>query len=584
MSGIGLILNAAKDALMSQQYALDVISHNVANANTEGYSRQTPVLSAKTPAPYAGFILGRGVELSEVIRNTDSFIESRLRERNSDLTAMSEKEVYLNALEGVFNENSGRSLSAQFADFWNAWHDLSNNPSGYAERDVVVEMGSLLAQSFKDLAGDMQQFEREIGLALDSGITKINQLTSQIADVNEQIINLEIIGSANDLRDKRDALVIELSKYINIKAFENEDGNLTVMTTSGYTLVDKSSTYQLELSGTNIMWEGSGGVDVNITDSIEGGKMGGWLDMRDEILPKYEADLDELAKAAIWEVNKIHTQGVGLEIVQPGDSLTGTYTSSTTLSDLNFGSKIDYTGSFTLWIGDANGENLQDVTISLATLNGSSTLTDLATSINNQISTAGLSGVTASVSNDALVLTADATHSFAFSDDSSYILAAVGINSFFKGSSAQTMDVNSLLKTNKEFVAAARVNSTTGAYEAGDNSNALAMTNLQYNNVSLKRWTYERGQTASSQNVSDTLENYLHTLVGSIGIKTQSIAREKEYNQVIVDQLNATRDGIAAVSLDEEMTNLIKYQHGYAAAAKLISTADEMLKTLLDTR
>ncbi|MBW2129196.1 MAG: flagellar hook-associated protein FlgK, partial [Deltaproteobacteria bacterium] len=334
MSGIGLILNAAKDALMSQQYALDVISHNVANANTEGYSRQTPVLSAKTPAPYAGFILGRGVELSEVIRNTDSFIESRLRERNSDLTAMSEKEVYLNALEGVFNENSGRSLSAQFADFWNAWHDLSNNPSGYAERDVVVEMGSLLAQSFKDLAGDMQQFEREIGLALDSGITKINQLTSQIADVNEQIINLEIIGSANDLRDKRDALVIELSKYINIKAFENEDGNLTVMTTSGYTLVDKSSTYQLELSGTNIMWEGSGGVDVNITDSIEGGKMGGWLDMRDEILPKYEADLDELAKAAIWEVNKIHTQGVGLEIVQPGDSLTGTYTSSTTLSDL----------------------------------------------------------------------------------------------------------------------------------------------------------------------------------------------------------------------------------------------------------
>ncbi|MBW1722068.1 MAG: flagellar hook-associated protein FlgK, partial [Deltaproteobacteria bacterium] len=149
---------------------------------------------------------------------------------------------------------------------------------------------------------------------------------------------------------------------------------------------------------------------------------------------------------------------------------------------------------------------------------------------------------------------------------------------------AQTMDVNSLLKTNKEFVAAARVNSTTGAYEAGDNSNALAMTNLQYNNVSLKRWTYERGQTASSQNVSDTLENYLHTLVGSIGIKTQSIAREKEYNQVIVDQLNATRDGIAAVSLDEEMTNLIKYQHGYAAAAKLISTADEMLKTLLDTR
>lgn len=585
MGGINLVLNAAKDALMTQQYAIDVTSHNVANVNTPGYSRQTPIIQAQTPAPYAGYIFGRGVELNEVVRNADNFIATRLRERNSDLTSLSEQEIYLDALEGVFNESSDRSLSTQFAEFFNAWQDLSNNPSGTAERETLVEMGSLLAQCFKDISGDLDQFNREIGLSLEAGVTKINQLTTQIADINEQIVSMEVNGSANDLRDKRDALVIELSQYLNVKAFENDDGNLMVMTTSGYTLVDKSNTYQLTLAGTDIEWEGSGGLQVTITDKIDGGKLGGWLTLRDETLPKYGADLDELARATIWEVNKIHTQGVGLEVFQPGQSVSGSYGTSATLSDLIYGSEIDYSGSFTLWIGDASGANLQDVTIDLSTsgLNGASDLTALAAYVNTQIAAAG-GGVLASVSGNSLVLTADGTHSFGFSEDSSNMLSALGFNTFFQGSGALTMEVNSLLEANKKFVAAALINPATGEYAVGDNSNALAMTNLQYMSVGVERWTYARGETPTSQTVNDTLENYFHSLVGSIGVKSQSVTREKDYNQVIVEQLNASRDSISAVSLDEEMTNLIKFQQAYTAAAKLISTADEMFKTVLATR
>ena len=110
------------------------------------------------------------------------------------------------------------------------------------------------------------------------------------------------------------------------------------------------------------------------------------------------------------------------------------------------------------------------------------------------------------------------------------------------------------------------------------------MSNLQYMSVDIERWTYERGQPPTSQTVNDTLENYFHSLVGALGVKSQSITREKDYSQVIVEQLNASRDSISAVSLDEEMTNLIKFQQAYAAAAKLISTADEMYQTLLETR
>ena len=591
MGGISLVLNAAKDALMSQQYAIDVTSHNVANVNTPGYSRQTPILSSKLPAPYAGFILGRGVELDEIVRNTDSFIETRLRERNGTLSAMMQEEVYLQAMEGVFNESSGRSLSTQFENFWNAWQDLSNNPSGDAERNALYEMGALLAQSFKDLSGDMDQFTRELKLSLEAGVDKVNQITAEIATLNEQIVSMEVSGQANDLRDKRNALLNELSEYIDIKAFENDDGNMMAMTTSGYTLVDKSSTYQLGIDGNDIKWEGSGDIEVTMTDKISGGKLGGWLNMRDEILPKYEADLSALAQATIWEVNKIHSEGVGLEGFT---SLTGTYAVAdsgeelgTSDSGLDFYDKIE-DGTFEIWLYDDTGALVGGTStpITIDKDAGGTTLTSLAGLLTVVDTDLGEPDVlTAAVTSDGkLQITATGGYSFALSDDTSGILAALGVNTFFEGGNAQTMDMNALLDSNKEFIAAGVIDSATGTYAAGDNTNALSMANLQYGNVTIQRWIYERGQAATSQDVNDTLENYLHSLVGSIGIESQSVSRAKDYNQVVIDQMNATRDSVSAVSLDEEMTNLIKYQQGYTAAAKLIATADEMFQTLLETR
>jgi flagellar hook-associated protein 1 FlgK len=299
-----------------------------------------------------------------------------------------------------------------------------------------------------------------------------------------------------------------------------------------------------------------------------------------------------LAKSVIFEVNRIHCQGVGSSVFQAGDALTGTYQTATTLEDLTFGEEIDFSGSFKLWIGDANGENLQEVEIELSYVNGAigpidgtSSLAELVASINDQITTkAGLTGVTASVSEDSLRLTADATHTFAFSEDSSDILAALGLNTFFEGGGASSMAVNSVLESRSELIAAGRIDPTTGEYAAGDNSNALALVDLQYEGVTIKRWTYARGSAATSQDVSDTMESYLHYLVGSVGIESQSIQRSREFNELVVEQLQETRDNISAVSLDEEMINLMKYQHAYSAAAKLITTADEMLQTLLETK
>jgi flagellar hook-associated protein 1 FlgK len=119
----------------------------------------------------------------------------------------------------------------------------------------------------------------------------------------------------------------------------------------------------------------------------------------------------------------------------------------------------------------------------------------------------------------------------------------------------------------------------------GDNTNALDLANLQYEGVTIRKWTYKRGDSPTYLDMPNTtLENYLHDFVGAIGIQSQSVKREREYHEVIIDQLKMTRENISGVSIDEEMTNLIKFQQAYAAAAKLVTTADEMLEVILETK
>jgi flagellar hook-associated protein FlgK len=684
MGGIGLLLNTAKDALLTQQFAINVVSHNIANVSTEGYSRQTPVIESKMPAPLSGFVFGRGVELQEILRNTDNFIETRLRERNSDLMAMNEKEVYMSVLEGLFNESSEGNLSTQFSQFWNSWHDLANNPSGLAERSILYETGFLLAQGFSDLRDDLNLFEQEINMSIDAGIDKINEITSQIAELNNQIIELEVHGSANDLRDQRNTLLNRLSEYIGIRVHSDSDGLLTITTSSGHTLLSKTESYLLVFENGRVQWEASGGNQLDITEKVTGGKLAGWLDTRDEIIPKYMDELDELAKAFILEVNKFHSQGVGL---QGFTSVTGAYQAASTsqgmgipgssgaglafyngLHKSTFTGEVDlsalagglganetleiYEGGNTVSVALTAGDDIDQIVTSIQTaldaaevsitaskatgssgeeylvlthdnasdgstfglgraagdndelgldenfmfwvddgdpgtapvqttihVNSSTTMEDFRDAVN----AIGIEDIDASITSGRLHITATGGYSFYFSDDTSNVLATVGINTFFAGTDALSIEMNAALNSHKELIAAGRA-SSSGEIVAGDNTNANAIVNLQYQEVSIRRWTYERDSTTTWRNVTDTFENYYHYMIGSMGIKSQSIKREKEYNEVIVNQLNEKRDAISAVSIDEEMTNLIKYQHAYATAAKLVSIADEMLEMIIETR
>jgi flagellar hook-associated protein 1 FlgK len=585
---VGLVLNVAKEALLAQRGALDVISHNIANVNTPGYSKQIPILSAIEGSPYAGKIFGRGVNLDEVLRNTDSFVETRLRDRQSDLSSTQEKEIYMSTIEGLFGENTENGLSTQLVDFWNAWYDLSNNPSGMPEREIITERGALLSQAFQSLSTDLTKMQQEIDHTLSATLDTINGLTEKIADLNGQIVSMQVSGEANDLMDKRNEYVKQLSEYLDVKAYEGEDGNMTVSTGRGYLLVSKTDHYQLSMNGDQIQWESSGGGSVPITDTIAGGKLGGWLDVRDQIIPKYQADMDEMAKAIIWQVNQAHSQGVGLNgfssvtstalVTNPAEEV------GTAASGLSFYDKVQ-DGSFKIWLYDSSGALVGGTSTTIPIDADGTTLNALAadlTTIDTDLGAANVFSATVNASNK-LVLTASNGYTFAFSGDTSNVLAALGINTFFTGDSAATIDVNPVLDRNSDLIAAGRVGSN-GEIAAGDNTNALALSNLQYQSAIIRRWTYARGETATASNVNGTIGAYLSSFESSIGIASQSAQRLTEFNQSIFNTLSQARDSVSAVSLDEEMTNLIKYQHAYTAAAKLVTTSDQMLTDLINMK
>ena len=409
---------------------------------------------------------------------------------------------------------------------------------------------------------------------------------------------MEVSSIANDLRDKRNNLVWQLSEYLDVKSFEQDDGALTIISALGCVLVNGRDNYELNLNGSAVEWISSSGSAVDITDHLSTGKLGGWLDTRDEIIAKYKLDLDSLAEEFVWSVNQQHSQGAGLVGFS---SVTGTYGATTpgnaiTASGLDYQDKVDDSNeTFQIWLFDTNGDpydsdgvtaGLQGNPITITVTSGM-TVNALVAAIDAETGVqASIDAQTNKVSIGIDTGEVATLGSLAFANDTSNVLAALGINTFFDGASAGGIDVNSQLETNKDYIAASQVDTTVtsssyGTVSTGDNTNAIAIADLQYTSHTISQWTVDRVNGNTEGSVTSTIEDYYHSLVSSIGIKSASISRTKDFNAVMATKMEAVRDSISAVNLDEEMTNMIKFQHAYTAASKLISVADELLTSLL---
>ena len=310
MSGISFVLNLARGALSAQQQGIAVTAHNISNVNTPGYTRQRANFENLTSNTNSRIKLGYGVAVDSVSQYYDRFITQNLQQKESVLGETEAKQSTLSYIQSLFNDQAGNGLSRVLSEFWNGWQDLANNPSGLPERTALLQKAEALTERFHNIRSDLTRVQNEVGNSLGASLNDLNKWTGLVAELNQKIVSSESIGTAaNDLRDQRNELLKKISGLIEGNTYENEDGSVTFVSTNGLLLVDRAQSWKLSQNGFAIYWNE---VPSDVSDRLQGGKIGGLLDLRDETLPQYAANLDELAGSIIEQVNVNHLAGYNL--------------------------------------------------------------------------------------------------------------------------------------------------------------------------------------------------------------------------------------------------------------------------------
>jgi flagellar hook-associated protein 1 FlgK len=565
MSSIYTIMNTAKWALLTHEKSLQVTSHNIANLGTPGYSRQELILETTMPLSSHPGQIGTGVRAVQVRRVYDRFLESQIGQEMQALGRWQAREESMDQVSAVLNEAPDSGLNARMAEFWAAWEEVANNPSGQAERVDLVMKAQSLAQRVNQIHSGLTEIRHQMDESVLEGLNTINSISGQIASLNEKIAHVEASGQdANDYRDKREQLLKDLSEMIDFNSFEESDGKVSVLVAGGKPVVMGNTSFSLQgetnASGFyDVMWNDGKDNLTNITSQIQEGKLAAWLEMRDDSIQSYVDQINTLAATMIQEVNRLHSDGVGLTYY---DSLAASYAVdsdavplASAASGLPFWDEIVEGNGFSLWVYDTTAETHTEASI---TIDPGDTLEDLRQKID------AVGGVSATISNGRLTISANTGYQFHFSGDDSNVLMAVGMNTFFDGSDASDMAVNGVIQSDGNKIAAAVDHDAL----PGDNRNALAISDLQDATILV-------GNTS-------TFDGYFNSLVGTVGASSSDAKANVEHQTLMVEQLENRREQISGVSLDEEMTNLMKFQHAYDASAQMIRVVDEMLDTIIE--
>jgi flagellar hook-associated protein 1 len=571
MAGLNVALEIGKRALFSQQTAVNVTGHNIANVNTPGFSRQRAVLVPGHSINSPTGRLGTGVQVAMVERVYDRYLAAQISAQVQGKGKAETESQILEQVESIFNETSGQGLHQALNDFWNAWSTLSTNPTGAAERSGLVVKTSTLTQLFRDTDNRLGTLQMDINTMVGGTVEHVNLLTQEIAGLNKAIMQVEVGGqqTANDLRDRQQLLVDQLAELLPMQTFQQDDGQLGIQLPGGKPLVSGTSIWKLAATqsdtASQVEWLDPSGTPVNITGQLSQGKLGGMIETRDHLLVDYRDQLDAVAAGLIKTVNSFHSTGIGLAPFNALNSTQAVSSSSAPLSSataaLPFGDSI-VNGSFQVFVYDTSGAVTGSGTVAIDA--ATTSLADVQTALS------AIPNLTAAIdpTTGTLSINGSAGHTFALTADTSNALAALGLNALFTGSSAGDIAVDSLVQEDPDRLAAAQVD-PSGAYAAGDNRNALAIAAIQTTPISL-----EGG--------SRTLDESYGMLLAHIGTDAQRTEQGLTYQQSMLDQLTNRRDAISGVSIDEEMTNLVKFQQAYSAAARLITRVDDMLRTVIE--
>ena len=697
------LFNVGQSAINAAQAWISVTGSNIANADTEGYTRRyVDQRDAGTIVSSPGGE-GQGVNAQQILRYFNSFLESSYVGQSTNSARWSEQENIMGSVESLFNESNRAGVSSAMTAFFTAWSTLAQRPGDTASRESLLSYADNLSDMLSSTAAGVKSLQSQMDVSIGQSVDRVNELSKGIASLNKQISanTVDGISNPNSLLDQRDQMVRELATLADVKTVDNGGGDFTVQLSTGQPLVQGTSSNDLQVlparaennlsvgstyagniqfdgtdsheytvevvSGGNASAAGTAGnptfrvsldggktwlqddngnelhyeisssggsstdsvqvknlsisfdsttnftagdkFDIvpktglywieptrgpqNITpqvyfdgtdnnDRVYGGKLATYFNVRDDNCGRYLDELDATAKSLIWEVNRIHSQGAGTSLLDYAQGQQGVSNTTVPLGsaqavlpdsdrlqagNVNFYFYNKTTGEYV-----SSGQlDFDSATAGVQNFDPTKhSLTDVAAAINNTFPTQ----LSASIQDGKLIINtaAGSDLQFALGTDSTGMMAALGVNTFFTGTDASSIAVNSQLHSNVNYIAAGQVNGQE-QINKGDNANATAIGKLVDTNVTIS--------TVWKTTTNQTISQYYASLVTTVGADTKLAKTNSEYHAALTSDLSDQVSSASGVNLDEEMANLIKYQHSYTAAAKLITTADQMLQTLL---
>jgi flagellar hook-associated protein 1 len=555
-------LNIAGSALQASQIALQVTGNNIANVGNANYAREVAVAS-ETPDQelQPGMYVGTGVDITAIQRQVDESLNGRLNSAMSDNEAATTTQNFSGQIENVFNALGSQSLDSQLTAFTNDWSQLANDPSSITQRQTIIQDGQTLAQQFNGYETQLQSIQTSIGSDLTSLSANASQLAQQIASLNEQISTSQAAnGSDNQLEDQRDAAVQQLSQLVNVQTVNQGNGTVNIYIGSEPLVVGTSAdSIQVQENQVNdqpvySLVFGSDNGPVQATS----GQLGADISAQTQ-LNQVQQQFNNLAGGLIFGLNSIYASGQGLN---------GYSTVSSTNQDLDPTAALNSTaaglpyqpvnGSFVVTTTNTQ-TGLASSTLVPVNLTGATTdttLNSLTASLN------AIPNVSATIQNGQLTIAStNPSVQISFSQDSSHALAALGINSFFTGTDAGDIAVNSQVANDPSLIAAAQNG------DPGDNSNALAIAGFPSTTQSL----------LNNQSWTDSYNN----LIGNIANTTAAAASNVNSTQDIVQTLQTQQQNVSGVSLDQETINMLTEQRAYQGAAMFVSTVNQMMQSLI---
>ena len=603
MSGLFGTFNIATRGMSVQQKAIDVTSHNVANANTEGYSRQRATMETTRPfgMPTMNSVaepgqLGTGAQITAISRVRDSFMDYQIRVETSTQGTYNARQNYLSQVESIFNEPSDTGISNLMTKFFDGWQQLSKQPQSSNARTVVAQQSAALADALNHNYTQLQKLKENCQSSIKQGVFDVNNMLNQVNILNKQIVGVKVAGNMpNDLMDKRDLLLDQLSSKFNInldkKNFEGVDlkpvdtnsinnpnlveaidsGNpkrfsyissITATATPGtYKLIyykngdmsTEANKQELTLTGLNeeevknidenrVLWANKDGVAIKadgtpLSETIglsdlnlfkpSAGELSGYMSIQKDV-DGYTDQLNKLAKSLAFTVNTIHS---GM--------------SDPTLSDGTTPAK-DFNPFF--------------VNSATATYGGNSALSNVDSTLASEYKmTAGNISVNKELISDVMkikVRTNDnkfATESLNNLDGATDGSRALAIAQL-RNTLVKVQDMGGTIKSRKDL------------FDATKGGNVLT----------------NNGMAISNNTNGMSLDNYFKDTIDKLGVQSQEAKKIVTNQQNLLSSLDQAKESVSGVSVDEEMANLVQFQHAYQANAKVISTIDQLLDVIVN--